>query len=933
MIKKTYVIGCAVLALDMKQAAQDLGLNLEYKFLEAGLHENPRKLNTKLQKAIDEISVKKDAERIIIGYGVCGKGTVGIHSRGIPLVIPKVHDCISLFLGGDEAYKTQFRKFPGTYYLSAGWCEAKSRPMSQRRMQAFFGAEILEYDELVKSHGEKAADTTFEFLNSWQQNYQRAAFIKTAAKNSPRHEAQAREMAEEYGWEFAHIQGEPALIQQMLTLHASTPEVLVVPPDHVIFFDAITSNLSAHPVWQQGPSLPGAADTPEEEEEELPESLIKIGLGIDAGGTYTDAVIYDLKTNATLAKAKSLTTKWDFTVGIGKALAKLDAEQVKKVEMVALSTTLATNAIVENEGQKVGMFIMPPFGMDPNIPYEPKALIKGQLEITGKVREEIDPDQIRAAADRMISQGATAFAVSGYAGSINPDQELAVKAILADHTGFFVSCGHELSDSLNFQTRAVTAMLNARIIPRLTGLLTDLEKVMARRDIQAPIVVVKGDGTLMSADMAKERPVETILSGPAASVAGARHITGQRDALVIDMGGTTSDTAALADGLVSLNDQGSNVGGHRTHVKALDIRTTGLGGDSVIGYEKGEYTLGPNRVAPIAWLATNREGTAAALDYLNMNLSRFASSTRKMQIITATGSAKEIELSPMEKQVMALVSERPHSIDELVVRMDVLTDAGLPLAKLEENFMIQRCGLTPTDLLHIKGEFVKWDVTASQRFADMLAFLCRREAAGMIDELLDKAVIRLAMELLKKEIDEDTDSEALEDCPVCKVLLDNLLAGGNSRFRVGIELKRPVIGIGAPIKFFLDKAVRLMGGEPILPEDADVANAIGAITSNVVVQRQIRIIPAEIGGFSVEGVSGTQKFRNFEDADAFAREALSDMVRAQALEAGTSCKKVVLRTHDQIPRTAGGDPIFMSRIIKAKITGRPDRVMAEKVPA
>ncbi|MCG8567690.1 MAG: DUF1638 domain-containing protein, partial [Desulfobacterales bacterium] len=565
MIKKTYVVACAVLALDMKQAAQDLGLNLEYKFLEAGLHENPRKLNTKLQKAIDDISLKKDAERIIIGYGVCGKGTVGVQSRGIPLVIPKVHDCISLFLGGDAAYKTQFKKFPGTYYLSAGWCEEKSTPISQRRMQAFFGAERLEYEELVKNHGEKAADTTFEFLNSWQKNYQRAAFIETRAKNSARHEKYARDMAKEYDWEFDKIQGDAALIHQMMTLHASTPEVLVVPPDHVIYFDAITSTLSAYPVWEKGPKLPDAPDSPEETGEELPESMVKTGLGIDAGGTYTDAVIYDLKTNATLAKAKSLTTKWDFTVGIGKALAKLDQDKLKEVEMVALSTTLATNAIVENEGQKVGMIIMPPYGMDQNIPYEPKAHIKGQLEITGREREAVDADQVKSVADRMVAQGVTAFAVSGYAGSINPDQELEVKTILREHTGFFVSCGHELSDSLNFQTRAVTAMLNARIIPRLTGLLTDLEKVMEERKIQAPIVVVKGDGTLMSGKMAKERPVETILSGPAASVAGARHLTGKRDALVIDMGGTTSDTAALAEGLVSLNDQGSNVGGHRTH--------------------------------------------------------------------------------------------------------------------------------------------------------------------------------------------------------------------------------------------------------------------------------------------------------------------------------------------------------------------------------
>ena len=122
---------------------------------------------------------------------------------------------------------------------------------------------------------------------------------------------------------------------------------------------------------------------------------------------------------------------------------------------------------------------------------------------------------------------------------------------------------------LNFQTRAVTAMLNARIIPRLANLLLDLERVLERYGIDSPVVVVKGDGTLMSSEMAKKRPVETILSGPAASVAGARHLTDIDDALVVDMGGTTTDTAALSSGLVKPNEEGSNVGGHGRTLRRL----------------------------------------------------------------------------------------------------------------------------------------------------------------------------------------------------------------------------------------------------------------------------------------------------------------------------------------------------------------------------
>ncbi len=475
MKKKLCAIACAVLSLDIKQSAKRLGLDIEYKFLEAGLHNNPKLLKKKLQAAIDEISASGLYDRIIIGYGVCGKGTIGIQSRFVPLAIPKVHDCVALFLGGDHAYKNEFKKFPGTYYLSAGWCEEKTEPMSQRKQWAYFGDKKLEFNDLVEKHGKDAARQTFDFLNSWQKNYQRAAFIETGSKASPRYEKFARDMAREYNWEYEKIKGGQALIEKMITTKHTTSEILFVPPEHVIGFDAIQSTLSANPILiiKTGVNKTSAVIEAEDQKAQM-NSYIKTGLGIDAGGTYTDAVIYDLGKKKTVCKAKSLTTKWDFTLGINSALKKLDQEKLRGVELVSLSTTLATNAIVENEGQKVGMILMPPYGLgiDKNIPHQPKSVIKGQLEITGRQILAIDPDEVRQVASKMVeNHEVTAFAVSGYAGSINPEHEIRVKEIIQKETGCFVTCGHELSDSLNFQTRAVTAMLNARIIPRLAGLL------------------------------------------------------------------------------------------------------------------------------------------------------------------------------------------------------------------------------------------------------------------------------------------------------------------------------------------------------------------------------------------------------------------------------------------------------------------------------
>ena len=933
--QKPYVIACAVLALDIKNAAEKLGLDIGVKFLEGGLHDRPNLLREKLQAAIDEISASRRCDRIVVGYGVCGRGSVGIQTRHIPLSIPKVHDCIALFLGGDAAYKEEFKKYPGTYYISAGWYEEKTEPLSQRKLTAYYGDEKLNYDELVQKYGEKAAKETFEFLSSWQKNYQRAAFIETGAKTSAKYEKYARDMAAEYNWKYEKISGNRNLIEKLLSTDATTEEILVVPPHHVIEFDALQSTLAANPVWAAGSARSDKSRVMilAENGVSLKEANnLKIGLGIDAGGTYTDTVIYDLGQGSTICKNKALTTKWDFTLGIGEAMAGLDQEKLHRVEMVSLSTTLATNAIVEDEGQKVGMIIMPPYGrFEPeDIPYEPKAVISGQLEITGKEISPVDEEEVKRIVRQMVlKEDVKAFAVSGYAGAVNPAHELKVKRIIREETGLFVTCGHELSDILNFKTRAHTAMLNARIIPKLAKLLLDLEKVLARLGIFAPIVVVKGDGTLMSAEMAKERPVETILSGPAASVAGARHLTGLKNALVVDMGGTTTDTAALAGGMVSVCATGSKIGGHKTHVKALEIRTVGLGGDSLIQWEKGKFNIGPRRVAPIAWLGATYPGTDRALEFLARHLDRHALSTRDMQILALTGSPDNLTLTPQEEKTVTLLKSRPFSIDELIKRAGVLFERSLKLERLEDSFIIQRCGLTLTDLLHVTGRFVRWDRDTAESYCRMFSLLTKMDIPDMAEHLLGMGVERLTLELLKRQLDDETDPEALHTCPVCRTLIKNLLSGGNDQYAVRIDLKRPVVGIGAPIHFFLPRAAEALGAKAMLPQDADVANAIGAITSNVVVKRHVRIIPNQEGGFLIEGLAGARHFQKFDEADAFARDELARMVRKLARAAGTSSRVVELRTEDRIPATADGKQIFMGRIIRAKLTGRPDIITGD----
>jgi len=628
-----------------------------------------------------------------------------------------------------------------------------------------------------------------------------------------------------------------------------------------------------------------------------------------------------------------LTTKWDFTEGIGEALSALEEKLLAQVELVAVSTTLATNAIVEGHGQKVGLLLMPPYGLfDPaDVGYEPKAAIRGKLEIDGRELEPVDEEQVCKVVGQMVrEEQVRAFAISGFASTINPAHELTVKKIIKEETDYSVTCGHELSQLLNFRTRARTAVLNARIIPRLEKLLSELEQVLEARGISVPIMVVKGDGSLIAAQVARDKPVETILSGPAASVAGAKHLTGRSAALVVDMGGTTTDTAALKDGAVRVCQGGTRVGGYKTHVKALEMRTIGLGGDSLIVWKEGRFSVGPRRVAPIAWLGAKTSGATAALNYLQGRLDDYRSSTDAMQIVTLTGHTEELILTAEEQAIIELLRERPYALDELAEKTENGYWSVLRLKRLQEHSVVQRCGLTPTDLLHVKGDFQRWDTSAAQRMCEMVSSIADLGPEELVEQLLEEVTRKLAVELMKKQLDEETEADKLDDCAVCQVLFKNMLDGGKADYRVKMELHRPVIGIGAPVHYFLPRAAKLLGSESIVPQDADVANAVGAISSNIVVRRQVRIKPSDEGGFVIEGLAGARNFDKLEQAHTWAARELEQQVRQQGQAAGTRGATLEIAVDDTISSTADGRALFMGRVLTAQLVGQPSKTRVTK---
>lgn len=266
---------------------------------------------------------------------------------------------------------------------------------------------------------------------------------------------------------------------------------------------------------------------------------MELGLGIDTGGTYTDAVLIDLESNSIISKAKALTTRDDLSVGIRNSMKLFDRSLLKKVSMVSLSSTLATNSVVEGKGCRVGV-ISVGRDFDSSIVADESITISGGHDLNGA---ELNPLDIDSAEKFMnsIKNKVDSIAITSYLSVRNPEHELILKDLASKILNLPVVCGHELSSSLGFNERTITSVMNARLIPIIKELISSMKSAMVEYDINAPLMIVKGDGSLMNDEIAVERPVETVLSGPAASMIGAKTLTGLNDAIVMDMGGTTTD--------------------------------------------------------------------------------------------------------------------------------------------------------------------------------------------------------------------------------------------------------------------------------------------------------------------------------------------------------------------------------------------------------
>ena len=323
-------------------------------------------------------------------------------------------------------------------------------------------------------------------------------------------------------------------------------------------------------------------------------------LGLDVGGTFTDAVIID--GHRVVATAKRRTTKDNLMNGIGEALdAVLEGYDTSNIEQVTLSTTVVTNTIVEEKEQVVDLYVVtgPGRNVDDIFPVKP-IYLQGYTDHRGIVVEHTPADAVRGIANMVQARSGTDLAaVSAKFGVRNPQEELSITEELKN-TYITISNGSLLSGSLNFPRRTISAYFNSAVTPVFTVFKKNVEDALSARDIVAPLHILKADGGSLPIEHMVSRPVETAFTGPAATVLGlsALGIIGNQHTVALDIGGTTTDISLWKHGRPLMTKNGVSIREYPSAVRSFAVTSVGIGGESVVRLKNGNLTVGPERVGP-----------------------------------------------------------------------------------------------------------------------------------------------------------------------------------------------------------------------------------------------------------------------------------------------------------------------------------------------
>ncbi|MEK6202345.1 MAG: hydantoinase/oxoprolinase family protein [Desulfobulbaceae bacterium] len=575
----------------------------------------------------------------------------------------------------------------------------------------------------------------------------------------------------------------------------------------------------------------------------------KFIIGIDTGGTYTDAALIDAESCAVIATAKEPTTHYHLATGTGHVLAALlqsSGVAPSDIGQLAVSTTLATNAVVEGKGARVALFVIG-YVKHFRLPVAAVVFIKGGHTIQGTEEEPLDFENLVDTVQG-LAHDVDAYAVCGAMSMENPTHEqVAEKAIsMIDPKPVF--CSHRISQQAGMRERAATAALHAKLMPLMQDYIAGIQVAMINQGLSCPVVIIGGNGQTVSIDQAVERAGVTVASGPACTAHfGSLQTSG--DALVIDVGGTTTDIAIIEGGRPQLAPDGCQIGEWQTHVEAIDMFTAGIGGDShVLIDDSGELRIGPNRVVPLCMAAAAGRSSSingASDTEASMPCVPGSRGIRPSLAVAATASAlpqaSEWLGAGALGRCIGLVSEEDmeemeEGLDDPVISFlrqhgpstpaAIRTATGMSSVPLEKHLeglareqLTFECGFTPTDALHVLARIHLGNREAAMDGAAVLARI-----KGVDPEQFCLEVLRLT-------------EKKIEDLIIDYIIhrywgqsLTSFIASRNSHPVLGLDfsLKIPLIGIGAAARYLLPGVAKRLGTSVTFPEHCEVGNAVGA---------------------------------------------------------------------------------------------------------
>ena len=584
-------------------------------------------------------------------------------------------------------------------------------------------------------------------------------------------------------------------------------------------------------------------------------------LGIDTGGTYTDGVLLDSENKVVVEKAKAFTTYQDLSIGIEECIDNLGEICAEQIKMVSLSTTLATNAIVEGRGGKVGLILI---GYQPTgrFPAQRMSMVSGGHNGKGKANCELNTEELNKAIGIMKGKVDT-LAISGIFSIRNPEHENQARELVRREWDVPIICAHELSASLGLYERTVTACLNAKLLPIISELLGSVKQVLKRKKIDVPIMVVKSDGSLISEEKVLERPVETILSGPAASVVGAMFLTGIENFLTLDMGGTTTDIGIVKNKYWRMHEEGAVVAGWKTHINTAGISTFGIGGDSYIRVlKKGQLCIGPTRVIPLSIVSMSFPNLVEELRSIKGDHAVYQGQAVDCWMMVKYPQ-NFASLDPVEQAIVTALKEGAQNVLTLERRVGNRL-CSVAIKSLEQARVIGRVSFTPTDALHCLGLLKKWNVDAALEGARILANTYGCSIESFATQCLENMTQSLALSILQSIASKQGYAFDFEKDANLQFILEPFLKKDkmDSDISVPIALNYPIVAIGAPVEAYIPAAGNLLQTKVIIPEHSEVACAIGAAMGKITEKITVLIKP----GFKVHAPWGCETFMYLEDA-------------------------------------------------------------------